>query len=352
MSKPNSKPRSTPTSPSRLVAAAAAGLAVALGSCLGPLVDDAPALGRHVLPADAVVPSLYDDPLVASRVDAHDGVDRVVRRVTAFASGQRVQYWSFGPAPALAVPIYALARRGEDGVLTPLPDHPSVVETIPGDGGYSPFWAVYYVPVTEQYAGERLTSLAAIDEARMMGLVEAPVRRPRVWNCPIVHPDVRLELAPDHLVAPSPVYYQGRVAALFSFERLEVPMDHDDVPVADVYLLRREGGEPLLEGARGVDMTGDGDTADTNNIFEVGLDDAGYTPLWRAVEVVVPADYKSIDSYGDDGQADFTSVTDLFTASDAGPSPVVGHVVAWKATAMTINCPIQPAQGPNAEPSP
>lgn len=51
---------------------------------------------QHVLAPDAEVPSLYDDAATVSLIDAHDGVERLVGRVSAFVHGERTWYWSFG----------------------------------------------------------------------------------------------------------------------------------------------------------------------------------------------------------------------------------------------------------------
>ncbi|HTM22520.1 MAG TPA: hypothetical protein VL172_18490, partial [Kofleriaceae bacterium] len=100
----------------------------------------------------------------------------------------------------------------------------------------------------------------------------------------------------------------------------------------------REGGEPLSEPARGVDMTGDGDLADSNDVFALPPGDAGGTPLCRTVSVTVPTDYGSSDTYADDGMADATDAGDLF---DGDGVPIAGAVIAYQATDELRNCPFQ-----------
>jgi hypothetical protein len=104
-----------------------------------------------------------------------------------------------------------------------------------------------------------------------------------------------------------------------------------------VLVLRREGGEPLSEPARGVDMDGDGDTRDTNDLFAAANGDAGYTPLVSVVNVTVPADTKSIDTTQDQTKADLQSASDLFSSG----APVEGKVIAVQRTGELRNMPLQ-----------
>lgn len=320
-------------------------LALLATGCLDPLVGDAVERESLLLPAGTPVPALETDAALAAHVDANDGVDRLVPRLSAFAYGERVWYWTFGPAPVEPLPIYYLV--GDDGAGGEMRlGHPGIVDALPGDAGYSPFWRVFHVRTTAIYAGEVISSVAALQEARAAGLVEPARATGGYVNCPIVHADVRLETGGGaEPKAPDVLYCDGHAASVFGFGPVLSLDAYGLVPVAPVYVLRREGGEPLSEPLRGVDMTGDGDTLDSNNVFAVARDEAGYTPLWQVVEVVVPADTGSIDTAQDETVADFRAASDLFRKTDGAPEPVAGHVVAVHDAGLLLNCPIQATDG-------
>jgi hypothetical protein len=316
--------------------------ALLLVSCLEPRVSDDVDRSHLILPAGSPVPALDEDPILGPRIAAQDGVEGVVPLLSGFAAGLPVRYWDFGPAPALAVPLYVLMARGAGGELAPV-GHPAIIGQIPGDPGYSPFWAIFAVEVTAAYAGELLVSVSALQEARGRGLVGRPEARGLVVNCPVVAGDVLLEVADGRPPVPPAgrFYYEGREGRYFELGATGV--EGVEMPSADAYVLRREGGEPLSEPLRGVDMTGDGDLRDTNTIFAAWRGAAGYTPLARLVQVVVAAGTRSIDTSGDDRTADLRARDDLFT--DAGV-PVAGTVVAHQTTAALLNLP----QAPEATP--
>lgn len=316
-------------------------LALALCGCLDPLVDDAVPADNAPFPAAGEVPSLVDRPELAATVDEHDGVGRTVPMVSAFAAGKRVWYWSFGPAPAAAIPLFYLATMDESGEPQILGEHPPVIDSVPGDEGYSPFWAVQLHPITDAWAGQQFTSFAELQRGRELGLIGAAIDAGVYSNCPVVHPDVRLETF-DGEKEPAWAYYKGIRVPVFGFEVLPLAHGSTSISVARVFLLRREGGERLSEPSRHVDMTGDGDTNDTNTVFEVGLDSAEYTPLWAMVDVVTPADYGSVDTYQDETKADYMATSDMFDPAAHGLSPLPHKLVAFQELQAQVNCPLVP----------
>lgn len=306
-------------------------LGIAVCGCLDPLVDDEVPPRGLVLPAGSTVDSAYDDSAVAQQIADNDGVDGEVPLLSGFVDGQPVHYWDFGSAPTIVAPIWVIVDSDGNPI-----DHNVVVDTIPGDSGYSPYWVVFTVKITDAYAGQIMPSIAAIREAEQLGLVEAPERQDKAVNCPTVAPDVALDVGTG---TPEPAshwfYWQGRRVLYydFGFIPLEQGVSVPDVPV---YVLRREGSEPLSEPVRGVDITGDGDTNDTNNLFSYAAASDGYSPLCRTVDVAVPSAYSSIDTSGDESVAEFMNATDVF---DSGP--VAGNVVAIETTDTLWNCPQQ-----------
>ena len=329
----------------------ALGLApLALPSCLDPLVSDTVPTGALLLPADATVPAASG--ALAARIAALDAVDAVVPLRTAFAHGAPVRFWDFGPSPTTAAPLWLLVTDAPDGpftasgrTLAPV-DHPTIFDVVPGDPGYSPFWTVFLVPVTDRWQGERVPSAAAVEAAVRAGLLEPPLRLPMAVNCPVVDPATRLEPAPGAaFVAPSRAFYRGVEVAYFSFDTVAVTAAGDlALPPAPLYRLRREGGEPLDEATRGVDMTGDGDRVDSNDLFAAAPGDAAYTGLVALWDVVVRPSYASIDSAADDATADATAAEAIFRAA-GDPDPA--WVVALYPAGLVHNRPLYaPAEDP------
>jgi hypothetical protein len=316
---------------------------VAASGCLEPLVSDDVPPRDLVLPPGSVVPGLASDQDLARQVDENDFVDRLVPRNSAFIGGSQVFYWDFGPAPDNSAPLILLRQRAPDGSLAPVP-HPPILDVLPGDPNYTPFWAIWFVEITDQYAGEVIPSLQALQEAQRLGLVGMPEQRTGYLNCPVVHPDVRIDVGGGD-VGPSPGFYRGVEVGLVNFAFGQLLEDKTHVPLAEVYVLRREGGDPLSEGEREVDMTGDGDTNDSNNLFQFGLEDGGYSPLSRVVSVTVPAGYMSIDSYQDEAMADATDDGDLFTTDSDPPAPRTGAVISVDRTEELRNLPVQEVPG-------
>jgi hypothetical protein len=320
---------------SRDMARLAPAAALVLAGCLDPLVGDEPGLRGLVLPAGSEVLSAHDDPTIERLIEDGDGVEGVVPLIHGFAAGQPVVYWDFGPSPDVAAPLFMLVRE-EEGALVPV-DHPTIIDEIPGDPDYSPFWAVLTVKVTDRYDGELLTSFAAVQEAEQLGLIEPPQLQPRAVNCPAVARDVTLEVGGGaEPVAPAAhFFWRGMTVDYYDFGPFAV--EPGERPAASPrYVLRREGGEPLSEIVRGVDITGDGDRNDTNDVFPARADQDGFSPLCRTVSVAVAAATMSIDSSGDETMAAISRATDLFD-----PDAVDGTVIAFDETEDLRNCPQQ-----------
>ncbi len=290
--------------------------------CLDPLVSDQPSSTTLILPAGTPVPSAMDDPAIAAQITMADGLAGIIPRQTAFSGGQRIHVWNVGPAPATASPLFVLATRDASGELVRIV-HPTVIEAIPGEPRYSPFWAVFFIEITPAYRGELLTSFAAISEAVDRGLVKRPAAQTFAVNCPIAGSDVRIDVGNGATVGPDATfYYDGKTVPYFDFGRMPL-VDGSTVPEARRIVLRRAGDEPLSEVIRHVDLTGDGDTTDTNDILEGAPGIAPVTPRMRTTTVVVPAGTASIDTSRDESVSDVTAATQLF--NPAPTSLVVGY---------------------------
>lgn len=343
-------------------------LAFVTSGCLDPLVSDDVPLPELVRPAGWEPPWLYDDPEIAAQVDAHDGVDREVVPVGGFAEGDPISYWDFGPAPDFAAPMYVLRRRmgdlDEPVLIEEGRHHPHVLDTIPGATNYSPYWAIYIVYVTAEWTEEhRITSIEELEAAREAGLVEAPFATGLYANCPVVHPDVRVmipERSGGMVVGFTPkmpieFYYRGTVGTFFDLSGTSGPdplVDQEQglgVHVTDVYVLKRPGEPVLSEPARHVDITGDGDLLDTNNILQYGAANAAHSPLRRVIEVTIddsgtcrtggltPRARETIDVTGSGTSSDWNSAAVLFESTDGQLVANRDCVLAWEDTGELLN---------------
>ena len=312
-----------------------------LGACLEPQVSDDVVLKGLVLPAGTAVPSAHDNPEIAQQIADNDSVDGLEPLLNGFANGNPTRYWDFGTSPTFGAPLFALVNRNDAGELELVTAHPPIVDAIPGDSGYSPYWTVFLLEVTDLYNGELITSFGAVEEAQRLGLVLAPTQPTFAINCPVVASDVTLEVGGGEvpLAPPSTLYWQGKTVRYYEFGPMPIP--DGDEQAADVLILSREGKEPMSEPIRQIDITNDGDIFDTNNVFEFARNEGVYTPLTRRIDVTVPNDgFPLIDTSLDEGASGIQSYSDLFA-----PQPVPGRVIAFETTDEVRNLPQQSTVG-------
>lgn len=331
-----------------------AALVLASTGCIEPLVSDEVLRSELILPQEAIVEDLLlGDPSARMRIEDNDGLpDRVAKipLYSAFAEGQPIRFWDFGAVSPTPIPLYLLVEPSDTpefetprGGFSPVGHHPPIFDSIPGDLGYSPFWSVVLVPVTDRYEGELLPSFSAVDEAQRVGLVETPIPINAAINCPVVLPEARLEEVDGSLRTPSIAFYKGFIVHYFDFDTVTYNAAGGQLVPARVYEIRRAGGEPISEAVRGVDFTGDGDLWDTNDLFATPRSKSAYTGLVTPVDTIVAAELETLDVARDSSV--LTSSADLFGAGQT-PNPEV--VVALYPRSVVLNRPIAPS--PNPEP--
>lgn len=250
-----------------------------LTGCLGPLADDTPRYSAHLLPADRRPPSISTSASLAAKIDRNDAtVDSVIPLHEGYADGSVARYWDFGVSASLPTPIWVLRRCGEMGVplegTEGLVDHPPLIDTIPGDLGYTAFWWIWNVCVTPAYAGERIPSLEALDDALDLGLVLDPAPTTLWFNAPIALDSAELDVG-DGVASVSPVYYRGYLVGAAPLGGLGVARELPRsrlVPVGVVYLLEKKEDKDFSEMVFGATPALDADE---------------YTPLVEIVHVVV-----------------------------------------------------------------
>src|SRR5690606_37992097 len=143
-----------------------------------------------ILESGSEVKSIAEDPVSLRRIDMNDGISMGKAGLkSGFAVGVPVKYWELGSGRGTAVPAYQLARCGADNkpLAENQPDHPLLIENLPGDSDYTQLWGIYYVCVTPSYRGELFTSLAALSDAYDLGLAIEP-EEPLAWK---FHPVVQ-----------------------------------------------------------------------------------------------------------------------------------------------------------------
>lgn len=261
----------------------------------------------------------------------------------AYAGGRKVWYWRVPPPlPDFIVPMYVLVDREGQPIQQP------IIDVIPGDAGYSPWWRIVMVTVTDAYAGENIWSRDAIDTGVRMGLLEDPVPTETVVTCPVVRSDVRVQVAKDGTtVAPTWAIYRNQRVDWIRFQSdIAVPVEDRRMPIAPFFVFQRiDEPFPLVELDAGFDLDGDGSLAASNNIFQFDITEVGYTPFWYPVRVRTVSDFVSIDTASTAEDLEFTSGDDFL-------GPVYGVVTSDRVIPPLMemrnelrNCPIQRAEG-------
>lgn len=235
---------------------AIASLGAVAGCRLGPLVDDQPGASASVLPKGTQVPSVTVNRDLTNQIAINDGLDgdalmmsdNVITRSTGglTADGMQVKYWTIGDTGLAPNPIYIFGSGDPMSTsFAPLPDHPPLVEVVPGDPEYQPIHTIYRVAVTDKYDGQQITTLAALSDAIELQLIQVPLAIKVFVNWPIFRTGLKLEVGPGAPIAPTPVYAHGYAVDSFPLggARGMQPNPFGILPTSQVSFLR-EAGQP------------------------------------------------------------------------------------------------------------
>lgn len=311
-------------------------LALSGGCLLEPLVEDDPGASVHILPADAEVPRIDDDPELVHQITVNDGLDDgdledaggVVARVDGLANGVPIKYWAFGNANRIGAAMYVLMEPTQSGPRR-VEAHPYLFDSLPGEPTYSAFRRINYVMVTPAYAGEKLTTLRALTDAIELGLVEEPELAGTWVNAPVVPPGTTLEIADGAAAPPIEVYAGGYVVDAFELggDRGVQPLRGGSIPMGQASVVREDGAvafgkEPIFQFAAPAEAPSDG---------------FNYTAMVTMVEVDlatgVAADAVAADA-------------DLFTRSGSGAiTGITANVERFAVTTTIRNWPMQFEEG-------
>lgn len=312
-------------------------LSVAIVSgCLEPQVSDRPTYSPNIARPGSAVPDVTTSFDLVGRIEGADGVStNPVPRKPAFVGGAQVLYWDLGAAPRFAITAYELRTCDENGAPIPGPDgyvaHPRIVDALPGDPSYSPYFRLWTACVTERYAGEVLPSLAALEDAVTLGLVLEPEPTTSYLHMPILAPDVTIEVgggaepaAPDDVV-----YYRGLAVPRFVLGAdagpYTLPGTSTVLKNGRVYRLRKASDATFAE-----------TILSTPRRDSMGAPSAAYTPLFRVVNVTMASSYAA-------GTAKAES--DLFTVTSTTITPNNAAITSFEQTDTYVDLDIQLAEG-------
>ncbi len=302
--------------------------------CLDAQVDDTLDPSRLFVPQDAPIVHVEDLPEFA---EAKSQFTTQIDYLAGYADGERIWYWNVnGPNVRFIAPVYYIELPNGE-LSTP------IIDVIPGDTGYTPWWRVHRVPTTERYNNERILSREAIDAGIRAGILDEPVPTEEIVNGPVVLRSLTFDLGNDQTGRAEQIWYRNLAVHWVEFShRINVELTDRNMLFFPVYVLQRiNEGAPLYEFATGVDITGDDKLNDSNNIFSGGLTSERYSPLWFSSLVRTVGDYPSIDTSS--AAVGLTAENQFLDSDRSVISDLVVSVTDDES--MLINCPIQEIKG-------
>lgn len=309
-------------------------LAALQAACLEPLVSD------EIPPGDVFGSGTPETaPLAEALPRVQPNLRLFTQRVAylrGFASGAPVWYWNVDGANSKYIaPMYVI--MGKDGPIG-LP----IIDVLPGDVGYTPWWRRTIVRTTDKYQGEKIWSRAAVDAGVRLGILSDPEPTTSIVNCPVALQGTTFDVGNGLVSEASRVWYRNTAAYWIQFkEIIDVPLERREMPLFPVYVLQRiNSASPLYEFATGVDLNGDRALNASNNIFAGALGEERYSPLWFASFVRVAADVRSVDT---STAPELTRESQLVNAAGDRASDRI--VSVDPDPDALINCPIQRTKG-------
>jgi len=221
-----------------------------------------------------------------------------IPRVDGWFRNASATYLDFGPQSNVAVPILVFFQATSPS--TPVTGQRNIIDTIPGQPGYSDFWRVYKVLAPDGYVANSIRSLG---DAVASGYTIQETNI--VVNCPVVNPSATIAGSSQGLVSG---WYRNRDVFYFD-EGTRSPAEGSVVVAAPIYAFFHSDGTAV---------------AGQRNVIDALPGDATYSDLWNVVKVVVPASYLAND---------LKDARSILAASEAGQ-------VTLESTAIDVNCPV------------
>jgi len=221
-----------------------------------------------------------------------------IPRVEGWYQNATVSYLDYGPQSNVAVPILAFFQAASPG--TAVAGQRNIIDTIPGQPGYSDFWRVHKVLVPSGYVPN---SIRSFEEAVASGYAIEVTNI--VVNCPVVNHNATIQ---GSSTPPVSGWYRNREVFYFD-QGTNSPSDGSVVRDAPIYAFFHSDGSPV---------------AGQRNVIDVRPGDLGYSDLWRVVKVTVGPTYMAND---------LKSAGSILAAEAAGQ-------VTVETTTTYVNCPV------------
>ena len=355
---------------------------------LGPLDRTVDAKARAVWPGQA----------------GADGA-KIIPTINGFVDGGPVGCWLFGPSSRNTSDAFFFCKESDPScplsasgrAQWPKMVGDPVFARMPGEAGYSPYWLVWVVRVPDDYAPGELKSVEGIKAAAASGRVHleqlvfdhsgSTGPGPAVMHCALVLGATQLAGAAAFVPQDRLGWHKRYRVHFYDFSATEGVSPADSASqsrplmiVGDLVVLQRDcaavptspactgdGSHPgwVSERDAGVDLSGDGDRADTNFVFSArpskSATDPGassYSPLWRVSTVRVnaahDADLALIDTTGAQDQSAIKALSDIQMLINQGflaeAEPVteamIGVTLPGNDGQAYFSCPMQVAPAP------
>ncbi len=229
-----------------------------------------------------------------------DGLSRPdpIPRVDGWYRNGSVSYLDYGLQPNITAPILVFFQAASPDTM--VPGQRNIIDTVPGQPGYSDFWRVYKVLAPAGYVANSIRSFEAA-VASGYAIEETHL----VVNCPVVNPGTTIQ---GSAAAPVSGWYRDREVVYFD-HGMNSPAHGSIVDAAPIYAFFRMDGT-AVSGQR--------------NVIDVLPGDAGYSDLWRVVKVTVGASYMAND---------LRDAPSILAAGAAG-------TITLETTDLFVNCPV------------
>jgi hypothetical protein len=174
--------------------------------------------------------------------------------------GASVRYYNFDVQSDLPATLYRFTRAG---AREPIAGQLDVVDTIPGEAGYSDFWRISWVEVPPSFVPGSITNAAQVRELPAAASSSA-------INCPIVpRGSTAREARGVPPAEPVELWYRDHRVTCLRFGA-ELSLDGELVPTSPIYVTF--GSEASFRTEPG--------TPQTHNVVLSLPGDLDYSPLW------------------------------------------------------------------------
>ena len=265
--------------------------------------------------------------------------------VAGFSKGEIAWYWLVGPTNSVFNPAYFFNFQSGGPVTGQYP----IIDVKPGDTGYTHFWKVFNVTVSDNYVPNTIKSLPTLQRAQQSGLASITDSK-KVINAPLAARNVKITVVngePQFLQA----WYRGQVTTMAVFE---TNLPNSNVAQLSIWLIQRHSDScPLLEALCNKDLNHDSDIKDSNDLIDTTPGQSGYSPLW-AVSILHVSDGYLANGFPAPfpqnpatlkTQGVFTSMADAQADRSLATPAYVDLSVGDKGVTFTgnlVNCPALP----------